>query len=412
MESGSGSDAISRDEPDANRPSGVAGGGFAMTTTIEVGRGAPPPGGATGGGGFPELYAVALASLRDLQWRTKRFVMAALATGLVLGLALLMSGISNSFSVEIHNTVESLDAQSWLVSAGSPGPFTAPSFFPLGELLLAWATPGVRRVSPLLVGHALESFPGEPVSKDKVLNLLGVAPGGIGNPTPAGGSRLADDDDGIVVDSSTGLTVGRVATLDGSRFKVIGVVHGITYFAGQPVVFMAIGTADRLVADGQPVASALLVDGIPARSVPGFTVMTPDQVMNDLRRPIAQAIQTIKLIEVLLWLVAAGIIGAIVYLSAVERRVDFAVQKALGTPNWQIFVGLVVQAVAMSVGAAVISFAIEAAVAPTSAMAVRLSGADYAAVPILAVVVGVVASLIPTRSAAKVDPALAFGGAK
>jgi len=322
-----------------------------------------------------------------------------------------MSGVSNSFSVEIHDTVSALGAQSWLVSAGSPGPFTDPSVFPLSDVSRVAATPGVRQASPLLVGRALESFAGKPASHDKVLNVLGVQLGGIGDPTPASGARLANDQQ-IVADSSTGLTVDEQATLNGLPFTVVGLVHGITYFAGQPAVFMDIGAVDRLDSNGEPVASAILVDGTPARSVPGFTTMSPAQVMEDLRRPVAEAIQTIKLIEVLLWLVAAGIIGAIVYLSAIERRVDFAVQKALGTPNWQIFVGLVVQAVAMAIGAAVISFAIEAIVAPTSAMAVRLSGADYAAVPILAIVVGVVASLVPTRSAGKVDPALAFGAAQ
>lgn len=360
------------------------------------------------GGRRSELYAVALASLRDLQWRTKRFILAALATGLVLGLALMMSGVSNSFSVEIHDTVAALGAQSWLVSSGSPGPFTDPSMFPLSDVSQVAATPGVHRASPLLVGRALESFAGKPASKDAVLNVLGVQLNGIGDPIPASGSSLANAGQ-IVADSSTGLTVGEQATLNGLPFTVVGLVHGITYFAGQPVVFMDIGALDRLDANGQPVASAILVDGAPAHAVPGFTTMTTSQVMNDLRRPVAQAIQTIKLIEILLWLVAAGIIGAIVYLSAIERRVDFAVQKALGTPNWQIFVGLVVQAVTMAVGAAIISFAIEAIVAPTAAMAVYLSGADYSAVPILAIVVGVLASIIPTRSAAKVDPALAFG---
>jgi serine/threonine-protein kinase HipA len=47
-------------------------------------------------------------------------------------------------------------------------------------------------------------------------------------------------------------------------------------------------------------------------------VLTDAQVRTDLGRPITQADPTIKLIEVLLWVVAAGIIGAIVYLSALE----------------------------------------------------------------------------------------------
>ena len=48
----------------------------------------------------------------------------------------------------------------------------------------------------------------------------------------------------------------------------------------------------------------------------------------------------------------------------------------------------------------------------SSQMAVRLSGSDYLAVPVVAVIVGILASILPARRAARVDPAIAFGGGK
>jgi putative ABC transport system permease protein len=140
--------------------------------------------------------------------------------------------------------------------------------------------------------------------------------------------------------------------------------------------------------------------------------LTDPQVRSDLGRPTTQAAKTIKLIEILLWIVAAGIIAAILYLSALERRKDFAVLKAVGAPGWHIFLGLVLQAVVMALGAVVIGVVVEAIIAPTSAMAVRVSAGDYAAVPIVAVAGGVLASIVPARRAAAVDPTLAFGGGK
>ena len=270
--------------------------------------------------------------------------------------------------------------------------------------------------APLMVGRALEttasaagvSTGGDAVLSEKDVNVLGVSPGTLGSPRVVEGSQLAKPDE-IVADESLHLPVGATVRLNGSMFKVVGLVNGVTYFAGQPVVIMEIGSLDDMVASGLPVASAVLVTGVPKAAVPGFATLDDADVRADLNRPVAQAEKTIKLVEVLLWVVAAGIIVAIIYLSAIERRNDFAVLRAVGTPSWHLFLGLVVQAVVMALGAVAIAIGVEAAIAPTSAMAVRLSGADYAAVPILAVVVGIVASVLPARRAATVDPALAFG---
>lgn len=141
-------------------------------------------------------------------------------------------------------------------------------------------------------------------------------------------------------------------------------------------------------------------------------MLTDAPARADLGRPTTQAAKTIQLIEVLLWIVAAGIIGAIVYLSALERKGDFAVLKAVGTPSSHLFFGLVIQAILMALAAAAIGILVEIPMAGAASMAVRLAPANYLAVPIVAVIVGVVASVLPARQAARVDPAIAFGGGK
>ena len=63
-------------------------------------------------------------ALRDLQWRRRRFVIAVLATSLVFGMTLLMTGFSTSLHNEGRRIVAALGADGWLVAAGAPGPFT------------------------------------------------------------------------------------------------------------------------------------------------------------------------------------------------------------------------------------------------------------------------------------------------
>jgi len=348
--------------------------------------------------------SIGLASIRDLEWRMRRFLVAAIATGLVFGVALMMSGIANSFSVEVYDTVAALGAHTWLVPMGSPGPFTDTAAFPIDKVAELQGVRGVSAAAPLLVGHALSSGS----LGDKDVNVLGVIPGRLGSPRVVVGRALRSGRD-IVADESLGAKIGQVVVLSGTRFKVVGLVSGVTYFAGQPVVFMPIAQADDLDSNGLRLATAILVRGAPVGPVAGFATLTDAQVRTDLARPTLQAVQTIKLVDILLWLVAAGIIAAVIYLSALERRGDFAVLKAVGTPGWHLFFGLVVQALTLALGAALFGFAVEALIAPSAAMAVRVSGGDYAAVPIVAIVVGIVASALPARRAATVDPALAFG---
>ena len=82
--------------------------------------------------GYPRtgsLGPIWLASVRDLQWRSRRFLLAVFATGLVFGLALMISGVANSFNVEVSNTVGALGAHVWFVPTGSLGPFTVAHHF-------------------------------------------------------------------------------------------------------------------------------------------------------------------------------------------------------------------------------------------------------------------------------------------
>ena len=379
----------------------------------EVARQRSPGHPATGG-----IGPIWLASIRDLQWRSRRFLLAVFATGLVFGLALMISGVANSFNVEVKNTVGALGARLWFVPTGSLGPFTVAAPFPAGAVAPIRQIPGVTAADPILVSRALTdgaiTTPDSTrasVSSEQAVNLIGVVPGGVGSPRVTQGKPLLQQDS-AVADKSLGVKVGQEIALNGIRFKVNGLVNGVTYFAGQPVVFVTLRAADALTADGKALATAVLARGRPEGSTKGFTALTDAQVRADLGRPTAQAAETIRLIEYLLWLVAAGIVGAIVFLSALERRGDFAVLKAVGTPSSHLFFGLVIQAVLIALGAAVVGILVEIPMSGTSQMAVRLAPSNYLAVPLVAVIIGVIASVPPARRAARVDPAIAFGGGK
>ena len=61
-------------------------------------------------------------------------------------------------------------------------------------------------------------------------------------------------------------------------------------------------------------------------------------ILSDLRRPLKKATSTISFLRVLLWIIAAGIIGSVLYLQAIERTRDFAVFKATGVSSRTLLV--------------------------------------------------------------------------
>ena len=235
--------------------------------------------------------------------------------------------------------------------------------------------------------------------------MIGAVAGGVG-PAPQGSFREPTD---ALADASLGLDIGERLTLNGAAFTVRGITNGQTYFAGIPTVVVPLRAAQRLGLDERPLATAIVARGAP-RSIPrGFTALTNSEVAVDLGRPVAQAKQTISLIRWLLWIVAAGIIGAIVYLSALERTTEFAVLKAIGVSTRDVALGLISQAVLLAILAVALAVLLEIAAAPAAAMSVEVPVTSYLTLPLLALAVGVIASSLGLRRALRVDPALAFG---
>jgi putative ABC transport system permease protein len=345
-----------------------------------------------------------LISLRDLQWRRRRFAIAVIATALVFALGLVLSGVKASFDNEVHRTVDSFGADAWLLKAGSLGPFTAPRPLPESQTAAVRKLPGVRRADPVVILGATTTTP-----RKRNLNLVGVVPGGVGSPTGEQARKLSRRG-AAIVDESLGLDVGDRLKLNGADLRVVAVTHGMTYFAGIPRVTISLRLAQRLGLDNQHLATAIVTQGRPARIPRSLALLDNGDVAVDIGRPVQPAKDTISLIRILLWAVAAGIIGAIVYLSVLERIGDFAVLKAIGVSGRDLLAGLLFQAVLLSMLSALLAVGLQAAIAPAVAMSVEVPTASFLTLPLIAALVGALASFLGLRRAIAVDPALAFGG--
>jgi len=112
-----------------------------------------------------------------------------------------------------------------------------------------------------------------------------------------------------------------------------------------------------------------------------------------------------------MWLIAAVIVAALVYVTALERVRNFAVLKALGASSRLLFAGLAFQAVLVALLAAAIAAVISNFMTGLFAQPVDVPPSAFVVLPISALVVGLLASLAALRRAVSADPAMAFQGA-
>jgi len=119
-------------------------------------------------------------------------------------------------------------------------------------------------------------------------------------------------------------------------------------------------------------------------------------------------VSSIDLIRILLWFVAAIVMGAVIYLTALERERDFAVLKAVGASGSSLGVGLAIQAAVIALFAAALGAVIAKLIEPSFPLPVKIPGSALLTVPAAAVIVGLVSALAGVRKVNRTDPAEAF----
>jgi putative ABC transport system permease protein len=338
--------------------------------------------------------------LYDLLHRRRRFVLAVVAAALAFGLSLLMSGVIAHLQNETDRIVALFRADRFLTAAGGTGPFTTTRLLPADAVAAVAREPGVRRADPFIQAREM--------LKGKDVNVLGVVAGGLGAPQTTSGRQPKGTGE-IVVDEVLGYHVGDTLRLGDRQFRVVGTAVDTTYYFGQPTVFMSVSDVQNQFLAGQPFVTAIAVRGRLDHAPPGTKLYDTAGVRTDLNRPQKQGNQTVVIFDTLLWLMAAGIVATMVYLTALERARDIAVMKAMGTPNRTLFWGMATQGLVLAVSAGLVGTLVGMLLSPSMPFRVEVPTGAYVQLGVVTIVVGLVAALVGLRHAVKIDPALAFG---
>ena len=345
------------------------------------------------------------AALRDLQWRKRRFVIAIIGTGLVFAMTLVLTGLANGFRVEADHTVNSLGLDAYVIKSGTAGPFVGSSPFAPTALDTVARTPGVTAAVPMVYGSA--TIPDHGSSRN--VNVFGAPERGPGMPAVSAG-HVPTNPAEVAVSSTMGRGLGQSLEIGSRTLQIVGVVDDSTLLARQANVFRTVDGAQQLLFSGQPLISSIGIRGALANAPDGYRVVDRTGAVEDLVRPLKGARTSISMMAWLLWVVAALIVGSMIYVSALERVRDFAVFKAVGVSTVSILAGLAVQAIVVALLAALLGGIVSVLLGPLFPMRVDIPTLAFVLLPVIAVVIGLLASMAGLRRAVKVDPALAFGG--
>ena len=210
--------------------------------------------------------------------------------------------------------------------------------------------------------------------------------------------------------STLGKHIGEDLQAGAHTLRIVGIVPNSTALAKTPNIFLTTEGLQQLAYNGQPMITSIGIIGTPRQLPDGYQTVDRAAGVNDLLRPLKVAVSAITIVALLLWIVAVLIVGSLVYLSALERLRDFAVFKAIGVPTRSIMAGLALQAVVVALLAAAMGVVLAQLLAPLFPMIVVVPMKAYLALPVIAILIGLLASVAGLRRAVAVDPALAFGG--
>jgi putative ABC transport system permease protein len=369
--------------------------------------------------------AVGSIAWKNLVRERARLAIAVGGVAFAVVLILLLRGLYVGFMTQATAYIRGVDADVWVAQADTPGDFFhSVSLQPLqtGDRLAE--VPGVEQVTPL-VGRPIV-FARE--GRDLDLFLLGVDPANpVAGPPGAEQGKAVPGPGEIVIDrvfaGNSGIGLGDTVELNGVPLTVAGVARGgnsvIAQFAWASLPDAArIFTQPALVnyflvsiAPGTDPAAAAQAIGT---AVAGTKPMTKAQFEKANTADLSEGfLPIIWVLVVIGFLIGTLVIGLTIYTATLEKRREYGILKAVGFSNRALFgvvwrQALASAALGLLAGVAltlVLGKALEA-VMPEFVTTFRAS--DVGLVALAAMAMAAVASFVPARPVARLDPAQVF----
>jgi putative ABC transport system permease protein len=331
--------------------------------------------------------------VRDLQHRRWRVLFVIGLIAVVVALLFLLNGLIGQFNREPARAVDQIGGdQSYVVALNSSGPLTTPQAVP-------------RQALESLDGSTVFLM-GRSTAEDRAVMLVGMPIGEMSPDLVSG--ELPERAGQVVVDESSGYSLGEAMILGGRRNTVVGLMEDSTVFAGLPLAFVPLETAQLTLLNNEDIVSGALVDAGSEIS-PVLRVMTPGEVARDTRAPLDSAIESVSIVRLLLWAVTGVLIGTMVFATATGRVRDIALLKAIGGRDAWLAASLILEAALIALIATAVAAGLQQLARPLFPLTIRIPPATWWQVPLIALAVALVAASLGVRKVWNTSPSEAFG---
>jgi len=357
---------------------------------------------------------------RNLLAEPRRLLAGVAGIGLALMLILLLGGLWAGIQAQSAQYVDATGAALWVLPPGTRALFAEGTQLPTSTLATIRATPGVDWAAPTWGLYAILNLH----DTKAAAVLIGSEPGQPGGAWALAGGRAPTGDDEVAIDRVLAdkhrLTLGdRLAVADRS-YRVVGITRHAGFMTGY--VFATHRAVEGLL--GAPGKSNVILVGtaqpgaVRARlAASGLTVVaTPE-----LRRTAVELTTRVfgsplRLMVGIAFAAGVLIVALTVYAQVAERRREYGICKALGASSRRLAVlalaqtlvmaalGLAAGGLLLAAGRALLGWArpqFEVVITPS--LLVQAVSA--------ALVMALVAAILPARRLARLDPAAAYRGA-
>ncbi len=361
---------------------------------------------------------------KNLAGERTRFAISVAGVAFSVVLVVILRGLYTGVITEATRYVRSSGADLWVAQDDTPADFLqSRSILPLSDRSKIEKVSGVAKVSPLLsrpVGLRLQG-------RDADLFLVGIAPGNqVGWPEAVRKGRIVPGPGEVVVDrvfaKNFGVSAGDTLPIGAGGLRVAEIVSGGNAFAYQ---FAWANLSDVSALSG--------VDGF----VSYFLVTTQGEDAGVVGKRIVQEVSgtqvfagtelaqrnadnlregflpLLAVLVIVAFVVGTAIIGLIIYTATVEKSREYGVLKAIGFSNRQLYKVVLQQALLTAFVGFLVGSVISLVLAPAIESVVpvfvtRISAGDLVFAGAGALGMAVLASFIPARPMARLDPAQVF----
>jgi len=394
-------------------------------------------------------------AVRDLKLHKGRFLATVLGVGLLFTIVLTMNGVYRGNVFEGTALITHTGPDLWVVERDRGGPFNEQSSLP--EILAdsVAAVPGVAQASPFIYYPVERSIKG--VSRR--FSIIGYEVfGGLGGPRElTRGRPITQAHYEMVAHEKLGVRVGEKVPLGLHTFTVVGLTREAVATDGEPLVYLSLADAQEflfqrdneevrnqrerqrrsLAAQGVSPAQVErllphlapdthIINAVLVRLEPGadrvqvathirdwlylsvFT--TQEEVELVIRGRLARMSAQLLFFRTLLLLVSVVIISLVIYTFTMEKIRSIAVMKLIGAPNWTVVRMILEESLLMTVSSFLIGLGLIYSIVDLFPRKILLLPGDTMFTFLVALVGGVLASVLGVWQVLRTPPGLALGG--